>query len=92
MDWFVPPQFPLLIIGLKAYVLEAEHDAIFESSTATPPILGVPHPVPTLHTTLLIVTDVLLVAFFKAFANVCTNVGWLTVIEFPFVLDHTNWV
>ena len=65
---------------------------MLENSTATPPILGVPHPVPTLQITLLIVTDVLLVAFLNPFASVCTKVGWLTVKVLPLVLDHTNWV
>jgi hypothetical protein len=79
----------LLIIGLNAYVLDALQLAILENSTATPPILGVPHPVPTLHDVPLIVTAVI-VAVLKPFASVCTNVGSLTVIELPFVLDHTN--
>jgi len=33
-------------------------DPILENSTATPPIFGVPQPVPTLQETLLIVTAV----------------------------------
>ena len=64
---------------------------MFENSTATPPILGVPHPVPTLQDTLLIVTAVT-VAVLNPFAKDCTKVGSETVIEFPFVLDQTNWV
>jgi hypothetical protein len=47
---------------------------MLENSTATPPILGVPHPVPTLHTTLLIVIPVT-VAVLNEVANDCTNVG-----------------
>ena len=66
----IPPQFKLLIMGLRATVLEAEQLAILENSTATPPILGVPHPVPTLQITEFIVTDVLFVAFLKALAKV----------------------
>ena len=73
-------------------VLEPEHDAIFENSTATPPIFGTPHPVPTLHTTPPIVTDVLFVAFLRAFASVCTNVESVTVTELPLVLEIVNVV
>jgi hypothetical protein len=52
---------------------------MFENSTATPPILGVPHPVPTLQDTLLIVSAVT-VAVLNPFAKDCTKVGSLTVI------------
>ena len=85
----VPPQFALSIIGLRAYVLDTSQLTMFENSTATPPILGVPHPIPTLQDTLLIVSEVT-VAVLNPFAKDCTKVGSLTVIEFPFVLDHTN--
>ena len=87
----VPPQFALLIIGLSAYVLLAVQLPAFENSTATPPILGVPQPVPTNQTFAPIVTFPT-VAVLKLFARVCTLVGSETVNEFPFVLDHTNWV
>ena len=64
---------------------------MFENSTATPPIFGEPHPIPTLQETLLIVTAVT-AAVLNPFANVWTKVGSLTVIELPLVLDHVNWV
>jgi hypothetical protein len=47
VDPLTPPQFKLLIIGLKEYVLLAVHEPTFENSTARPPIFGVPQPVPT---------------------------------------------
>jgi hypothetical protein len=42
---------------------------MFENSTATPPIFGEPHPIPTLQETLLIVTAVT-AAVLNPFANV----------------------
>ena len=63
----------------------------FENSTATPPILGVPQPVPTNQTLAPIVTFPT-VAVLKLFARVCTFVASETVIELPLVLDQTNWV
>jgi hypothetical protein len=72
-------------------VLLAVQLPTFENSTATPPILGVPQPVPTNQLLAPIVTFPT-VAVLKLFARVCTLVGSETVIELPFVLDHTNWV
>jgi hypothetical protein len=89
VDSLVPPQFELLIIGLSAYVLDTVQLPKLENSTATPPILGVPHPSPTFHATPSIVSEVI-VAVLNPFAKVCTKVGWVTVKLLPLVLDHIN--